>query len=70
MRSWRSIQQGGELLFPSVHQLVEAMTWAVALGVGRGRPLGGDDYLLTVRLRSLSDGERSYANRRLTHTFL
>ncbi len=58
------------LLIPSVHQLVEAMTWAGGHLESAADALWVDDYLLTVRLRSLSDRERSYVNRRLTHTLL
>ena len=58
------------LLIPSVHQLVEAMTWAGGHLESAADALWVDDYLLTVRLRTLSDGERSFVNQRLTHTLL
>ena len=55
------------LLIPSVHQLVDAMTWAAGHLETAADALWVDDYLLTVRLRSLSDRERSYVNRLLTN---
>ena len=46
------------------------MTWAGGHLETAADALWVDDYLLTVRLRSLSDSERSYVNRRLTNALL
>jgi hypothetical protein len=55
------------LLIPSLPQLVDAMTWAAGHLETAADALWVDDYLLTVRLRSLSDRERSDVNRLLTN---
>ena len=55
------------LLIPSLPPLVDAMTWAAGHLETAADALWVDDYLLTVRLRSLSDRERSDVNRLLTN---
>ena len=54
------------LLIPSVPRLVDAMTWAAGHLETAADALWVDDYLLAVRLSSLSGRERSYVDRRLT----
>jgi hypothetical protein len=55
------------LLVPSVPRLVDAMTWAAGHLETAADALWVDDYLLAVRLSSLSGPERSYVDRRLTN---
>ena len=55
------------LLIPSVRQLVDAMTWAGGHLETAADALWVDDYLLAVRLGSLTGRERSYVDRRLTN---
>ena len=54
------------LLIPSVRQLVDAMTWADGHLETAADALWVDDYLLAVRLSSLTGGERGCVDRRLT----
>jgi len=58
------------LLIPSVTHLVDAMTWAAGHLETAADALWVDDYLLAVRLRSLTGSERSYVNRLLTNYVL
>ena len=58
------------LLVPSVPMLVDAMTWAAGHLETAADALWVDDYLLAVRLSSLSALERSYVDRRLTNALL
>src|SRR6188472_1323414 len=53
------------LLIPSVPELVDAMCWAAGHLETAADALWVDDYLLPVRLSSLSDRERNYVERRL-----
>jgi hypothetical protein len=54
------------LLVPSVPRLVDAMVWAGGHLETAADALWVDDYLLTVRLRALTGGERGYVERHLT----
>ena len=54
------------LLIPSLPQLVDAMTWSGGHLETAADALWVDDYLLAVRLGSLTDRERSYVEGRLT----
>jgi len=53
------------LLIPSVRRLVDAMTWAGGHVESAADALWVDDYLLSVRLRTLTGRERDYVERRL-----
>ncbi len=53
------------LLIPSVGQLAEAMAWAAGRLETAADALWVDDYLLAVRLDSLTGRERSFVDRRL-----
>jgi hypothetical protein len=53
------------LLVPSVPELVDALAWARDHLESAADALWVDDYLLQVRLASLTAAERAYADRRL-----
>jgi hypothetical protein len=53
------------LLVPDVHELVDALSWARGHLESAADALWVDDYLLQVRLLTLTDAERAYARRRL-----
>ena len=53
------------LLVPDVRELVDALSWARGHLESAADALWVDDYLLHVRLVTLTDAERSYARRRL-----
>jgi hypothetical protein len=53
------------LLVPSLPELVDALAWAGGHLENAADALWVDDYLLEVRLRSLTVPERAYAARRL-----
>jgi hypothetical protein len=53
------------LLVPDVHELVDALSWAGGHLESAADALWVDDYLLQVRLTTLTDAERAYARRRL-----
>jgi hypothetical protein len=54
------------LLVPDVRELVDALSWARGHLESAADALWVDDYLLQVRLVTLTDAERTYARRRLT----
>jgi hypothetical protein len=58
-------RQVARLLIPSAHELVDAMTWAGGHLESAADALWVDDYLLSVRLRSLAGRERDYVERHL-----
>jgi hypothetical protein len=53
------------LLVPDVHELVDALSWARGHLESAADALWVDDYLLQVRLVTLTEAERAYARRRL-----
>jgi hypothetical protein len=53
------------LLIPSVGPLVDAMSWAAGHAETAADALWVDDYVLAVRLSSLTGPERRYVDRRL-----
>ena len=55
------------LLIPSVHQLVDAMTWTSGHLETAADALWVDDYLLAVRLGSLRPAERRVVDDRLSY---
>ena len=55
------------LLIPSMRQLVDAMSWAAGHLEAAADALWVDDYLLAVRLSSLTARERSHVDRRLAN---
>jgi len=63
---WDIDRTVARLLIPSVDQLVDAMTWAGGRLESAADALWVDDYLLSVRLRSLTDRERAHVGRQLT----
>jgi hypothetical protein len=58
------------LLIPSMPRLVDAMTWAAGHLETAADALWVDDYLLAVRLGSLTGRERSFVDRRLRNAVL
>ena len=56
---WDIDRTVARLLIPSVDQLVDAMTWAGGHLESAADALWVDDYLLSVRLRSLTGRERA-----------
>lgn len=55
------------LLIPDVCELVDALSWARGHLETAADTLWVDDYLLQVRLGTLTDAERAYAGRRLAY---